>query len=211
MQSSVWNRCVRQLRSDLSEQQFNTWIRPLQAVEDDISIKLLAPNRFVVDWVNANCIGKINELVRTEVVGEELAVTVEVGSRAPEAVAPPPTLTMESVAPISQFIGGKLNPENTFERFVEGKSNQLARAAAMQVGQNPGSAYNPLFIYGGVGLGKTHLMQSVGNLILENQPGAQVAYVHSEKFVGDMVKALQHNTLSTTSRKLLPLGGCAAD
>ncbi|NND36820.1 MAG: chromosomal replication initiator protein DnaA [Gammaproteobacteria bacterium] len=198
MQTSVWNRCVRQLRSDLSEQQFNTWIRPLQAVEDDMSIKLLAPNHFVVDWVNANCIGKINELVRTEGVGDELAVTVEVGTRKSETATRPatPSMTFESVAPTSLFIGGKLNPDNTFDRFVEGKSNQLARAAAMQVGQNPGSAYNPLFIYGGVGLGKTHLMQSVGNLILEYRPDAQVAYVHSEKFVGDMVKALQHNTIN---------------
>ncbi|MFW2403447.1 MAG: chromosomal replication initiator protein DnaA [Gammaproteobacteria bacterium] len=198
MQTSVWNRCVRQLRSDLSEQQFNTWIRPLQAVEDELSIKLLAPNHFVVDWVNANCIGKINDLVRTEGVGEDLAVTVEVGTRRTESTAPsvPPVMTFESVAPTSRFIGGKLNPDNTFDHFVEGKSNQLARAAAMQVGQNPGSAYNPLFIYGGVGLGKTHLMQSVGNLILEQRPNAQVAYVHSEKFVGDMVKALQHNTIN---------------
>jgi len=198
LQTSVWNRCVRQLRSDLSEQQFNTWIRPLQAVEDNLSLKLLAPNHFVVDWVNANCIGKINELVRTEGAGDDLAVTVQVGTRRSESAtaAAPPTLTFESVAPTSLFIGGKLNPDNTFDRFVEGKSNQLARAAAMQVGQNPGSAYNPLFIYGGVGLGKTHLMQSVGNLMLEQRPNAQVAYVHSEKFVGDMVKALQHNTIN---------------
>jgi chromosomal replication initiator protein len=94
------------------------------------------------------------------------------------------------------YIGGKLNPELTFNQFVEGKSNQLARAAAMQVALNPGQAYNPLFIYGGVGLGKTHLMQSIGNLIIEQRPSAQVAYVHSEKFVGDMVSAFRHNTIN---------------
>ena len=111
----------------------------------------------------------------------------------------------------SAVIGGKLNPDHTFDRFVEGKSNQLARAAAIQVGQNPGSAFNPLFIYGGVGLGKTHLMQSVGNLILELQPNAQVAYVHSEKFVGDMVKALQHNTINVFKRAYRSLDALLID
>ncbi len=193
MQASVWNRCVRQLRSDLSEQQFNTWIRPLQAIEDDVAIRLLAPNRFVVDWVNHNCMEKITALVSAEGV-DHVAVSVEVGSRAVETVEAPeaPSIKLLSRA----YIGGKLNPDYTFSRFVEGNSNQLARAAAMQVAQNPGKAYNPLFIYGGVGLGKTHLMQSIGHLILEQQPAAQVAYVHSEKFVGDMVSALRHNTIN---------------
>lgn len=193
MQASVWNRCVRQLRSDLSEQQFNTWIRPLQAIEKDLTLTLLAPNRFVVDWINQNCMEKISALVGED--GAELVeVNVEVGSRSgiTAAVAHKPDAKPGSGA----YIGGKLNPEYTFNRFVEGKSNQLARAAAMQVGQNPGTAYNPLFIYGGVGLGKTHLMQSIGNLIVELQPDAQVAYVHSEKFVGDMVSALRHNTIN---------------
>ena len=208
MQASVWNRCVRQLRSDLSEQQFNTWIRPLQAVEDELSLKLLAPNHFVVDWVNEHCIGKINELVRTEDEGADVAVTVMVGTLSAE---PGPTTSPAAPAPVSQLIGGKLNPEHTFDRFVEGKSNQFAKAAAMQVGQNPGSAYNPLFIYGGVGLGKTHLMQSVGNLILDTRPDAQVAYVHSEKFVGDMVKALQHNTINDFKRAYRSLDALLID
>lgn len=209
MQASVWNRCVRQLRSDLSEQQFNTWIRPLQAVEDEVTLKLLAPNHFVVDWVNANCIGKINDFLRTDCTSSDIAVSVEVGTRGAER-PPEPTVT-ESAAPKSRPVGGKLNPEHTFERFVEGKSNQLARAAAMQVGRNPGSAYNPLFIYGGVGLGKTHLMQSVGNLILSNRPDARVAYVHSEKFVGDMVKALQHNTINEFKRAYRSLDALLID
>jgi chromosomal replication initiator protein len=212
LQASVWNRCVRQLRSDLSEQQFNTWIRPLQAVEGELSLKLLAPNHFVVDWVNDNCIGTINELIRTDGGPEALAVTVEVGTRTSEAPIPrsaPSTPQVE--IPQVDFIGGKLNPENTFERFVEGKSNQLARAAAIQIGQNPGSAYNPLFIYGGVGLGKTHLMQSVGNLMLETRPNARVAYVHSEKFVSDMVKALQHNTINDFKRAYRSLDALLID
>ncbi len=195
MQASVWNRCVRQLRSDLSEQQFNTWIRPLQVVEDPLTLKLLAPNRFVVDWINQNCMDKITALAAGD-SAEPFAVSVEVGSR-PVQPASAPKLENISAKPSSgAYIGGKLNPDYTFSRFVEGKSNQLARAAATQVAQNPGQAYNPFFIYGGVGLGKTHLMQSIGHLILEKQPNAQVAYVHSEKFVGDMVNALRHNTIN---------------
>jgi len=193
VQASLWNRCVRQLRSDLSEQQFNTWILPLQVVEEDLTLKLLAPNRFVVDWINQNCLDKITALVSAE-EAEQFGVSIEVGSRSSG-----PALIPESTnnKPLSgAYIGGKLNPDLTFNQFVEGKSNQLARAAAMQVAQNPGRAYNPLFIYGGVGLGKTHLMQSIGNLIVEQRPNVQVAYVHSEKFVGDMVSALRHNTIN---------------
>ena len=212
MQASVWNRCVRQLRSDLSEQQFNTWIRPLQVVEDNLSLRLLAPNRFVVDWVNANCLDKISQVIDGNDHNGDFAITVEVGTLRPSnppatGYRPPATETRSA----SALIGGKLDPAHTFDLFVEGKSNQFARAAAMQVGQNPGSAFNPLFIYGGVGLGKTHLMQSVGNLILELRPHAQVAYVHSEKFVGDMVKALQHNTISTFKRAYRSLDALLID
>jgi chromosomal replication initiator protein len=196
VQASVWNRCVQQLRSDLSEEQFNTWIRPLQAVEDNLSLKLLAPNRFVVDWVNANCVDQINQLAENG-SGAEYSVTVEVGSRAPAGgqAEITPISVNRAVSPRS-LIGGIINPDYTFDRFVAGKSNQLARAAADQVSQNPGGAYNPLFIYGGVGLGKTHLMHSIGNMMLKRRPDAQVAYVHSEKFVGDMVRALQHNRIN---------------
>jgi chromosomal replication initiator protein len=194
VQASVWDRCVRQLRSDLSEQQFNTWIRPLQVVEDELTLRLLAPNRFVVDWINENCMDQITALVDGSTVDEQFSVSVGVGSRSAGSVTTP---EKTGTKPLSgAYIGGKLNPDLNFKQFVEGKSNQLARAASMQVAQNPGLAYNPLFIYGGVGLGKTHLMQSIGNMIVERQPSAQVAYVHSEKFVGDMVSALRHNTIN---------------
>ena len=190
MQSSLWGRCVQQLRSDLPEQQFNTWIRPLQAVEEAQVIRLLAPNRFVVDWVNSNCLVRITDFLR-ETPG--MTVRVEVGSLANlQRQTVPVAGKVRETAPI----GGRLNPEYTFEKFVEGKSNQMARAAAMQVGSNPGRGYNPLFIYGGVGLGKTHLMQAIGHVIVANRPGARVAYVHSEQFVGDMVRALQHKTIN---------------
>jgi chromosomal replication initiator protein len=188
---SLWSRCVQRLRADLPEQQFNTWIRPLQAVEEPQLIRLFAPNRFVVDWVHNNCLARIQSVVE-EVPGT--LVRLEVGSvggvRAPAAATPAARVRSEVTA------GGKLNPEYTFENFVEGKSNQLARAAAVQVGSNPGRSYNPLFIYGGVGLGKTHLMQGIGNLIVGSRPDARVAYVHSEQFVSDMVRALQHNTIN---------------
>ena len=190
MSSSLWGRCIQQLRSDLPEQQFNTWIRPLQAVEEPQVMRLLAPNRFVVDWVNSNCLGRITEFLR-EAPG--MSVLVEVGSLANLQRQPVPTAGRPRVG---AAIGGRLNPDYTFERFVEGKSNQMARAAAVQVGNNPGRGYNPLFIYGGVGLGKTHLMQAIGHVIVANRPGARVAYVHSEQFVGDMVRALQHNTIN---------------
>ena len=190
MPSSLWGRCVQQLRADLPEQQFNTWIRPLQSVEEAQVLLLFAPNRFVVDWVNANCLGRITDFLR-EIPG--MSVRLEVGSLANLQRQPAP---VDAKPRPAAAIGGKLNPEYTFEKFVEGKSNQMARAAALQVGSNPGRGYNPLFIYGGVGLGKTHLMQGVGHLILANRPAARVAYVHSEQFVGDMVRALQHNTIN---------------
>lgn len=154
-------------------------------------MRLLAPNRFVVDWVNSNCMGRITELLQ-EVPG--MAVRLEVGSLA--ALERQASVAATAAPRMPATIGGKFNPEYTFDKFVEGNSNQMARAAAQQVASNPGRSYNPLFIYGGVGLGKTHLMQGIGHLMMANRPGARVAYVHSEQFVGDMVRALQHNTIN---------------
>jgi chromosomal replication initiator protein len=194
--TSLWSGCLRQLQSDLSETDFNTWIRPLQAVEDDRTLRLLAPNRFVVDWVTHRCLSRIREVVARETDATPPAeVVLIVGSRETDA-APGARLQPLATPPKPARLGSKLNPSYTFDRFVEGKSNQLARAAAMQVARNPGNAYNPLFIYGGVGLGKTHLMQSIGHAILAERPTASVAYVHSEQFVQDMVAALRHNTIS---------------
>ncbi|HVF17327.1 MAG TPA: chromosomal replication initiator protein DnaA [Steroidobacteraceae bacterium] len=199
MQGSLWHRCLTQLEAELPEQQFNTWIRPLQAVEDGHVLRLLAPNRFVVDWVNENVVARISELI--DAVGNEPSpeIVLEVGSRAANApLAAPIGLVAQqrTVKEPPTVLGSRLNPDFTFTNFVEGKSNQLARAAAFQVAENPGRAYNPLFIYGGVGLGKTHLMHAVGNMIRLKNQRARVAYVHSERFVGDMVKALQHNTIN---------------
>lgn len=195
MQTTLWKRCLDRLEEELSAQQFNTWIRPLHAAEDGRAVRLLAPNRFVQEWVKSRFLERIAELVN-EYGGGKLGVSVEVGS---QTTTQRPLTAVQSVAavPIRRpSIVGRLNPGFTFETHVEGKSNQLARAAARQVGENPGKAYNPLFIYGGVGLGKTHLMQAVGNLMLTHRPEANVAYVHSERFVADMVKALQHNAIN---------------
>jgi chromosomal replication initiator protein len=196
-ETSLWNRCVRDLQAELPEQAFNTWIRPLQAVEDGNVLKLLAPNRFVVDWLREHYIERILELVDS--AGSTSEVVVEVGSRhAANAAVSNLLPASKRNAPAS--IATRLNPDFTFTNFVEGKSNQLARAAASQVAENPGKSYNPLFIYGGVGLGKTHLMQAIGNAMLNRQPDCRVSYVHSERFVGDMVRGLQHNTMSEFKR-----------
>jgi len=200
VQGSLWHHCLRQLENEVPEQQFNTWVRPLQAVENEGQLRLFAPNRFVVSWIEENLYGRIEQLVGAAGNGAKARVTLEVGSRPADAPAPAPEPAASTAQPAQprapQVIGGRFNPEFTFATFVEGKSNQLARAAATQVGENPGKAYNPLFIYGGVGLGKTHLMHAVGNLIHERRPGARIAYVHSERFVSEMVRALQHNTIA---------------
>ncbi len=207
MDAPLWKKCLDRLEGEIPEQQFNTWIRPLHAVNEGESLRLLAPNRFVLDWVREHYIGKINETL-TEVFGSSPDIRLEVGTRKSATRAAParPAETRFSRAEDREAPGRAgagsptLNPNFTFETFVEGKSNQLAKAASIQVGENPGGAYNPLFIYGGVGLGKTHLMHAVGNLILQSKPGARVVYLHSERFVADMVKALQHNAIAEFKR-----------
>jgi chromosomal replication initiator protein len=193
------------LESELPEQQFNTWVRPLQAIERDGQLKLLAPNRYVIEWLGQNSLPRIKELIRAFAEDPAPEVVLDVGTRAGasapvvavnggHAAANDSTARARRLAP--SVLGGPINSGFTFDSFVEGKSNQLAKAAAIQVAGNPGRAYNPLFIYGGVGLGKTHLMHAVANRIKENNSEARLAYVHSERFVSDMVKSLQHNTIN---------------
>jgi len=197
VEASLWTRCMGALETELPEQQFNTWVRPLQAMEGNGALKLLAPNRFVVDWINANLLPRIGELLRDESTGDVPIVTVEVGSRSSAARAPPAGFAAVSARRAEGLVvGARLNPDFSFASFVEGKSNQLAKAAALQVAENPGRAYNPLFIYGGVGLGKTHLMHAIAHHIRRQNGEARIAYVHSERFVGDMVRALQHNSMN---------------
>ena len=241
MPEAVWQQCINRLHDELPSQQFNTWIRPLQASSDGRCLTLFAPNRFIRDFVSDKFAERINELVRE--VGQEqvMDVVLQIGTgdmqaaadTQPAAVAVPrqqqaragvhPAISgfavsgsarAESIRPAQPRVeavrkvdvGGSLQHqphlvENyTFDNFIEGRSNQLALAAAKQVAQNPGDSYNPLFLYGGVGLGKTHLMHAVGNSLKLANPQARVVYLHSERFVADMVKALQLNAISDFKR-----------
>lgn len=213
-ETTLWNRCIRDLQAELPEQEFNTWIRPLQAIEDRDVLRLLAPNKYVVDWLNANYIGRILEIVGG--AGPATELVIEVGSRRPvTASATPPRrpapATAAPAAAVPMPVQSRLNPAFNFAAFIEGKSNQLARAAASQVSENPGKSYNPLFIYGGVGLGKTHLMHAIGGAMLKENPAARVAYVRSERFVGDMVAGLQHNKISDFKRSYRSLDALLID
>ncbi len=249
---TTWQKCVFCLKNELPSQQFNTWIRPLRAVGGNQTLYLLAPNRFVLEWVKENFLRRIVDLVKEASFESPPEVRLEIADSrklSPEVslqqAVSTADLTLaaeqdvgtdieqieqrEAVATLSQpastvpraiEVGkapyvpkarkvdvegrlrykGELNKNYTFSNFIEGKSNQLARAAAAQVAENPGGAYNPLFIYGGVGLGKTHLMHAIGNHLLEQNPNANVVYLHSQTFVGSMVSALQLNAINEFKR-----------
>ena len=198
METSIWTQCVSVLETDLPEKQFNTWVRPVHALEGSGVLKLLAPNRFAVEWITANLLPRMGKLLRDQGVIQIPHVTVEVGSHEPLPVRDRivPELSTQRARSGGLVIGAPITPNSTFAAFVEGKSNQLAKDAALEVAKNPGRAYNPLFLYGGVGLGKTHLMHAIAHLIKERDSEARIAYVHSERFVGDMVRALQHNSMN---------------
>ncbi|MCL5424872.1 MAG: chromosomal replication initiator protein DnaA [Gammaproteobacteria bacterium] len=244
MSLTLWQQCLDNLQDELNSQQFNTWIRPLQAEEGESNeLRLLAPNRFVRDWVSDKYAKRISELMRELAPAKPPKVSLTVGSRRPAAQAPQhrdlghpvsaaparpsapavhtsqrgdiadereidklreeaPRRGNERQVQVEGSLkhGSGLNPNFTFDTFVEGKSNQLARAASRQVSENPGGAYNPLFLYGGVGLGKTHLMHAVGNALATRRENARVVYLHSERFVADMVKALQLNAINDFKR-----------
>jgi len=213
-----WQHCLHRLGGDIPQQQFNTWIRPLQARWEDSGLVLAAPNRFIRDFVAEKYSSMINAYLLDVVTPASAQVSVIVATAAADhsvtsarAKAPPalraatPTSTLSTEAASRPAPYGLLSPSNlvegyTFERFVEGKSNQLALAAAQQVAEHPGLSYNPLFLYGGVGLGKTHLMHAVGNAMRRQNPEAKVVYLHSERFVADMVKALQLNAINDFKR-----------
>ncbi|MGC1181865.1 chromosomal replication initiator protein DnaA [Legionella sp.] len=211
----VWQKCLNLLQDEYSVQQFNTWLRPLQAHAEEQSMVLLAPNRFVVEWVKKHFFSRIEELIKQFSGNEIKSISIEIGSKAYESnflgnnvnVVGEKTVSVSShvvtkSAPkkAADYKSSHLNKKFLFESFVEGNSNQLARAASMQVAERPGDAYNPLFIYGGVGLGKTHLMHAIGNQILKNNSEAKILYLHSERFVADMVKALQTNSINEFKR-----------
>jgi chromosomal replication initiator protein len=217
--AAVWHQCLNKLRSELSPDQFNTYVAPLHAVTEGAALRLLAPNPYVVTWLQQHCLERIRELARDGAANGALDVVIDVGTRAslaPLSPALPPRAPEGAPSPPSpprgDFVAGaRINPDFSFDNFVEGKSNQLARAGAFQVAENPGGSYNPLFLYGGVGLGKTHLMHAIGNRILEKNPGARVAYVHSERFVSDMVRALQNNRIDEFKRSYRSLNALLID
>lgn len=203
----LWNRCLEQLQKEIPQNEFSTWIQPLQAQEGSNSLLLLAPNRFVLAWITERFLHRITELAQKLSRSMNFNIKVEIGSnRNPKETETTSssfshTATRQRSPAQSNFSNtNNLNSSFNFNNFVEGKSNQLARAAALQVAQNPGTAYNPLFLYGGVGLGKTHLMHAVGNIIQEKNPHGKVLYLHAERFVADMVKALQRNLMNDFKR-----------
>jgi chromosomal replication initiator protein len=237
----LWQQCVELLRDELPAQQFNTWIRPLQVEAAGDELRVYAPNRFVLDWVNEKYLSRLLELLAERTNGLVPALSLLIGSKrsaAPRVAAAPVTVATPSPVTPPQPVASQVEPSRssfdpmlgaasqaapvrtersvqvegalkhtsylnrtfTFDNFVEGKSNQLARAAAWQVADNPKHGYNPLFLYGGVGLGKTHLMHAVGNHLLQKNPNAKVVYLHSERFVADMVKALQLNAINEFKR-----------
>ena len=238
MAQAIWQQCLACLQDELPSQQFNTWIRPLNVNENGRVIQLVAPNRFVQDWVRDKYFSRIRELVAdyatdatqdVELVVASSALSSQSQSSGSATAASPVAAVFNSTVakPVSSRVNSPiiqphfnadsgpdrvvqvegsvrhqsyLNRAFTFSSFVQGKSNQLAVAAAKQVAENPGSSYNPLFLYGGVGLGKTHLMHAVGAALIERNPNAKVVYLHSERFVADMVKALQLNAINEFKR-----------
>ena len=232
---SDWQYCSDRLKRELPTQQFNTWIAPLKVELEGSLLRILAPNRFIQDWVRGKFLKRIEELF-VESNGGTIQISLEVSGgdgyvssdltlnnhSSDRSEIQNSQLLKESALSLGKrqekpdvkieriekdiVIEGKLrhrgalNQENSFDNFVIGKSNQLARAAAIQVAENPGQAYNPLFIYGGVGLGKTHLMHAVGNHLVSKKPNAKVMYLHSETFVATMVSALQLNAINEFKR-----------
>jgi len=199
--TSDWQKCLNTLQAEMSPEEFNTWLRPLQAEVRDNRLCLYAPNRFVLDWINDKFLTRITEVLNA-INQQGKHVQLAIGSKSQSESGHDTILKSAHVARATPAIQHQthLNGAFTFSAFVVGKSNQLACAAAKQVAENPGTAYNPLFIYGSVGLGKTHLMHAIGHLMLANNPTAKILYLHSERFVADMVKALQRNQMDKFKR-----------
>jgi len=207
---SLWQSCLKQLEKELPAQQFNTWIRPLAAsAEDNGSLALVAPNRFVLQWVKDRFLGRI-ETMLTEQTGKSMRVILALpepgeGREAPQRQAIPRPLA-PAANPVRTAPERKpgerssLIAEFTFDNFVPGKANQLARAAAVQVAENPGTSYNPLFVYGGSGLGKTHLLHAIGTHVAGAQHAAKVRYLHANQYITDVVRAYQQKSFDAFKR-----------
>ena len=199
----LWDHCLKHFEKELPPQQFRTWIQPLQALSQDRVLTITAPNRFVLQWVKDRFLPVIEQLAR-EATPHRINVVLQLAdtSQASASSASAAMATAPAAEPIKPKVREhtRLNPAFTFDSFVAGRANQLARAAALQVGEHPGTAYNPLFIYGGVGLGKTHLIQAIGNLVHDHSPQAKIRYIHAEQYVSDVVRAYQHKAFDGFKR-----------
>ena len=200
---NFWLSCLSRFEKELPSQQFNTWIKPLRVETEGDAIQLIAPNRFVSQWIKDKFLSRIKEIA-DEHFDQPVSIELVISTGSNEDIPTPsaaqpnlaPTKPVKSVKPDNS----RLNPAFTFDSFVTGKANQLARAAALQVAEHVGVAYNPLFVYGGVGLGKTHLIQAIGNFVKENNPDAKISYIHAERYVSDVVRAYQHKAFDDFKR-----------
>lgn len=207
---NFWSHCLGRFKQEVSPQQYNTWIKPLACVAQGSGLRLLAPNRFVLQWVKDRFLARIEQLA-TEFFQQTVTVELTIGEASQttgqqETDESPPGIQDKDKPPtkskktkVEDYSSG-LNPAFNFDNFVTGKANQLARAAAIQVAGNPGTSYNPLFVYGGVGLGKTHLLQAIGNDLRREHPAAKVRYLHAERYVSDVVKAYENKSFDEFKR-----------
>ncbi|NDP47557.1 MAG: chromosomal replication initiator protein DnaA [Sulfuriferula multivorans] len=208
---SFWDLCQERFRASLTQQQFSTWIRPLVFDDAGGDVRILAPNHFVMDWVREKFADNIDGWAQ-EFYARPIAITYALGKKIAAPRPPAPTRMAASspsneptriVAPAQ--IGLRINPGFNFDNFVSGRANQLARAAALQIANNPGVAYNPLFVYGGVGLGKTHLLQAIGNTVRQANPDARISYIHANDYVDDVVKAYLNKQFDDLKRRYMSL------
>ena len=195
--TDLWRRCLQRLEGELSVEDMHTYLLPLQACEDDAGLVLLAPNAYTMDFVRVGFLPRIGAVL-DHLNGSRVSVRLEIG-----AVAGQRKADVSAKVPVERPNGFEYNldPNYTFDSFVEGKSNQLGKASAIQVANNPGRAYNPLLLYGGTGLGKTHLMHAAGNLIRRNDPSSRVVYLRSEQFVSSMIDALRTKRMDDFKRR----------
>jgi chromosomal replication initiator protein len=200
--SELWRRCLARLEAEFSAEDVHTYLTPLQARESDAGLTLWAPNGYTLEIVRARYLPQVKHVL-DHLTGHDVPVSLQVGAAngSGERNGERPSSRSVKAGPEKRAVGANLDPHYTFENFVEGKSNQLGKAAAMQVAQNPGRAYNPLLLYGGTGLGKTHLMHAAGNLMRAEKPDVKVLYLRSEQFVSGMVKALQQKDMDDFKRR----------
>ena len=208
---SFWDLCQERFRANLTQQQFSTWIKPLVFEDADGDVRILAPNHFVMDWVREKFAEHIDGWA-IEFYTHPVAITYALRKKtsaprpsSPASVTTAPATVAPTSAVVPDQVGLRINPGFNFDNFVSGRANQLARAAALQISNNPGIAYNPLFVYGGVGLGKTHLLQAIGNTVRQANPNARISYIHANDYVDDVVKAYLNKQFDNLKRRYMSL------